>query len=293
MMAGSNTETIRENAIKKQIELHHYDSQLYHYTSIDALYGILKNNELWLGNMRTMNDKAEVKFFIRELYSALRKNLPPECQEQCKKLFEMIKRRAKNEYPYALSLSRLEDNAAQWDRYANHGAGVCIAFNTYKLMSLFYYGFLFCEVYYNRDITEHQHYGILYELLTTGRLDAFNELKSLIDNILVCAYIHKDKSFCTEEEVRAATLWKRIPWKSNPGYTTVDYVLMNGIIKNVLKLHLDKICDGENIEFEKLFNSIVIGPCSKQNEQELKDFIKSIGYPSLAQKVRKSKCSLR
>lgn len=292
-MVNDIDEKIKQNNIEKQMRQHNYGQRLFHYTSIDALYGIMKKGELWLGNTATMNDKFEIINFIAELQDALMRNLPESKQTDCKKLFDEIKDRQKNEYPFALCLSRLEDNAAQWDRYANHGTGVCIAFNTKALMRLFYHGFLFCEVYYEYDITDHQHYKLLYEYLSTGRLSSFHEKKSLIDNILACAYIHKHKSFGSEQEVRATTLWKRIPWGDLEKCVEKEYVCQNGMIKSVLKLHLPIICDIENVKLENLIDSIIIGPCSKQSEQTLRNFVVTCGYPSLAERIATSSCPLQ
>lgn len=284
---------IKRDNIKKQMSQHSYSHKLFHYTSVDALYGILKNGELWLGNTATMNDKSETINFTAELQSALMRNLPESKQADCITLFEEIGGRQKTEYPFALCLSRLEDNAAQWDRYANRGTGICIAFNTEELMRLLYHEFLFCEVYYEYDITNHQHYKLLYEYLSTGNLDSFYERKSLIDNILACAYIHKHKSFSSEEEVRATTLWKCIPWDKVQGCTTEDFICSNGIIKRVLRLNLIEICKSEGVDFENLFDSIVLGPCSKQDKQSLIDFIVHCGYLRLADTVIESNCLLR
>ncbi len=37
---------------------------LYHYTSFDALEGMLVNKEIWLGNLKFMNDRLEMMYFF-------------------------------------------------------------------------------------------------------------------------------------------------------------------------------------------------------------------------------------
>lgn len=36
---------------------------LFHYTTFDALEGILSNKEIWLGNLKYMNDRLEMEIF--------------------------------------------------------------------------------------------------------------------------------------------------------------------------------------------------------------------------------------
>jgi hypothetical protein len=38
---------------------------LYHYTSVDALFGMLKNKALWATNVHYLNDASETEFGLR------------------------------------------------------------------------------------------------------------------------------------------------------------------------------------------------------------------------------------
>lgn len=69
--------------------------------------------------------------------------------------------------------------------------------------------------------------------------------------------------------------------------------MVNGKLKKVLKVSLDKLCLEENIEFEELIEDIVIAPRSEQNESELKEYLESLGYKKISKKVIKSQCPLR
>jgi hypothetical protein len=40
---------------------------LWHYTTIEALFGIVENNEIWLSDFRQLNDKKEIRSSIKEI----------------------------------------------------------------------------------------------------------------------------------------------------------------------------------------------------------------------------------
>ena len=45
---------------------------LYHYTDFNAMRGIITNGEIWLWNLRRMNDSQEMLYFIKKLKSAVK-----------------------------------------------------------------------------------------------------------------------------------------------------------------------------------------------------------------------------
>mgnify|MGYP007019922151 FL=1 len=58
-------------------------------------------------------------------------------------------------------------------------------------------------------------------------------------------------------------------------------------------MNLAELCEKERIDFEDLFDSIVIGPTSKQTIRDLQIYCKNNGLLKLANKVKKSDCPLR
>lgn len=280
---------LREREVQERIKKHQYGAKLYHYTSIASLMGIVSKKEIWLGNTANMNDRSEIINFIEKLQEAVLSDINPEGIEECKSFFKKLYDRLKCEYPFASCFSKLNDNAAQWERYADNTHGVCIVFNTSRLLNLFWYsGALLHEVFYEYDIREHKLYRILRDFFNTGELKEFDSEKGAMDQILGCAYLHKHESFCTESEIRLSTLWKQ-----EVTGTKFSFELINGKVKRVLKVKLDKLCLEENIDFEELIDGIVIGPRSVQNEQELREYLKSLGYEEISKNVTKSNCPLR
>lgn len=284
-----NAIEIINNDIDKCIDKHKYGKYLYHYTSTATLHSILKSKQFWLGNTATMNDKKEVKYFFELLQGALRESIPSDKLSQCDSFFQKVYVRIDNEYPYAMCFSRLEDDAAQWERYADNAEGVCIIFNTKNIMRAFYEKYLlFEEVYYNFDIKQHQHYKILYDYFTSEKLNGFSNETGQIDNAIACGYCHKHCSFRSEQEIRAVTLWNHIP-----KYAIVETECVRGIIKKFLKFDMEKRCTEVGLAFEDLFEGIVIGPRYAQDIGSLQSFVEEKGFSSLKGKISKSVCPLR
>ena len=288
-MREQNEINIRKQEVDKRIKKHNYGEKLYHYTSFTSLIGILNKKELWLGNTANMNDKLEIIDFIEKLRRAVLDDIYPDKIDDCNLFFEKLHNRLKSEYPYASCFSKLKDNAAQWERYADNAYGACIVFNTSEFMNLIYYsGALFSEVFYEYDIRQHEHYKVLKNYFNTGVLNGFSNEIGEMDNLLACAYMHKHESFCTESELRLTTLWNHKIVGSE-----FSFEMVNGKLKKVLKLSLQELCSEENVDFEDLIDSIVIAPRSEQNEQELKEYLENLGYKKLSNKITRSQCPLR
>ena len=262
---------------------------LYHYTSIPVLYSILRNKELWFGNTARMNDKEEITFFIKNMEEELKQDKSLKTKK-IKDIFNEINNRLQDEYPYAMCLSLLNDDVAQWERYADNAKGIEIGFNFNNLKDLLKgQNVIFNEVFYEENVKSHEHYNYLKEYILDGNFsNGFSNIDELIDNFLACSYLYKHPSFKSEKEFRIVTLWRRIP-----NFSEISCELNNGQIKQVLKVNIEKLCNHRKIDFEDLIDEIVIGPRSLQSEKELKLFLKEIKLDKLVNKVRYSECPLR
>lgn len=113
----------------------------YHYTSLEALLGIIKNQSFRLTNLVSSNDRRELSYklskFIKDvkfIYST-EKNLT---YRNILKLFINSYENNKDSFKkkctktcdvYGLCLSEKKDNLTHWDRYADGCKGVCIGIN--------------------------------------------------------------------------------------------------------------------------------------------------------------------
>lgn len=113
----------------------------YHYTSLDALYSIVKSHTFYLMSLRSSNDRTELYYKPETFISDITKLYEVEEHTSTKKFYGLMKKsweehedsitkelKARKQ-PYALCLSDKKDNLTHWDRYAYKCQGVAIGFN--------------------------------------------------------------------------------------------------------------------------------------------------------------------
>ena len=118
-------------------------------------------------------------------------------------------------------------------------------------------------------------------------MNGFSNETGQIDNAIACGYSHKHRSFRSEQEIRAVTLWNHIP-----KHAIVETECVRGIIKRFLKFDIEIRCIEVGLTFEELFEEIVIEPKSAQDIGSLQSFVEEIGFASLRGKISKSDCPL-
>lgn len=263
---------------------------LWHYTSFPALDGILRKKEIWFGSATNVNDAKEVIGFIDNLKQNIengltQNNIKPKCDVD--KIFKEIYDRTSQKHLFMFCLSQALDDAAQWDRYADYGRGVAIEFNTEALHNLLYYhGMIIGEQYYTQETRDHELYKLLSSYISTGILEGFSNLDGFIDNLALCALIHKHPTFTAEKEIRIA------PYFVTDNDSNIEYKTFN-IIKEFYILDLQKVLETENMHREDIINSIIIGPRSSQNPKDLENYCRHLGLYKLAQNIKVSDCPLR
>lgn len=280
IMTQKRNEGAREAAKK-------YGSKLWHYTNFNALDGILSNKEIWLSSTASMNDKDELKGFINELKQEVLADTGRENHLKVEDVFKKINARLSEEYPYIFCVSRAKNDAAQWERYAQGGRGVAIVFNTEELFKLIFHNrFLMSEEYYGYHAKTHKLKNILVEYVKNNETDGFKDLDGVIENLLLCAMIHKHESFASEQEIRISPYFVKDEDKH------LEYKVM-GTVRRIYNMNLTELCEKEKIDLQKLISAIVIGPKSEQNVADLKWYLHKIDLPELVNKVEKSDCPLR
>ena len=264
-----------------------YGSELWHYTDFKALNGILNEKKIWFGSTASMNDKDELSGFIKDLKSAVLLEIDKENGSKAERIFEKIQKRLLVEYPYIFCVSRAYNDAAQWDRYAYGGTGVAIVFDTELLYKLIFYNrFIMNEEYYGYNAKQHKMKTLLVDYIQDNKMEEFSDIDGLIDNLLLCAMIHKHESFSAEQEVRLS------PYFIKNDDSHLEYRVTE-TIRRIYVVDLNELCQKENMVLDDLIKAIVIGPKSKQNIEDLKWYLNKINLPGLAGKVRKSDCPLR
>ena len=198
----------------------------YHYTSVGAMFDIVRNQVFWLTNLKSSNDKKELYYSDNDFFADYDNLVQHESDEKKKAVLVDIKENTDNrrlfhdakerDEIYALSLCRKRDNLTHWDRYAGGSSGVCIALNVAAIPQ--YHertnmGFFLSSLLDVNQITYHQEErrkligalldDVMDELTRHTRL-TYIDFRSMI---LPLTYYRaknyvKNSSFSDEQEVR-------------------------------------------------------------------------------------------
>ena len=266
--------------------------ELHYYCSIDALEGIILRNEIWLRPTNKMNDRQESLFYFRQLYDKLCEITSPIEEVTCEEIFEEIMVKPYMYYPYAMCFSHEEDNAAQWERYADNGYGFCVVFDTLKLMELLdNTGVMIAAVNYgNVDWSNH---GLLNLIMEYVRNEAFysesHMREQLIGQIMIYASTYKHRSFRTEAESRVIRFGNQEVYGIK-----VCNERIGKTIDSVTKINLVDVAQARGGSLEGLIKSVVIGPRNNTTVNEAEGYLcKDDDSMMVRGRIKKSECPLR
>ena len=99
----------------------------YHYTSIEALYGIVSTRTIRFSSLAFMNDELE-GYELGRVLSVVAKNLGDDDRQYYLRFVEatldvFIR------WQFCFCASRLRDDISQWRGYTTLGSGVCLEFS--------------------------------------------------------------------------------------------------------------------------------------------------------------------
>jgi hypothetical protein len=106
---------------------------VYHYTSIETMLKILKDNIIWATSINYLNDTSEGDHYLNLVRGRIREytNSHSVAKPQ---VFDQIKQDPKpiafDRRPFVTSFSSLPDFLPQWRSYCPQGNGVAIGFRT-------------------------------------------------------------------------------------------------------------------------------------------------------------------
>lgn len=262
---------------------------LYHYTDFKAMCGIITNGEIWLWNLRRMNDSQEMLYFIKKLKSAVKDCIDSSLHEKVEELFSENLKDFDRLSSYASCFSEYSDDAAQWARYAKNGMGVCIAFNKDYLSKIGEAGHTpLCRVSYSGDVDGLE---IVSEIATLVKTDVWEleKIKEMFNRLITSSPLFKHPSFISEKEYRLVSL----PYNVNQYLGEPHFFVEETNIKKYYILKLKEVCGNLGIHYADLFNEICIGPEAKVTKEVLSDYFESTGMNELCGKIKLSECPLR
>ena len=280
-------------------------AKIYHYTSLEALCSIVENQEFWLGDSRQMNDYNEALELLKPLNTLLNQDNDLYVKEDKVNIITKRAKEALTKTPlYIASFTALNDDASQWERYAQNATGVSIEFDLFKLQK-----FLQFNSQMLRRITYISGNDILSELVQS---DMYRQAKNYILSddgekdpffiLTVTSYAlwFKNKGFCQEDEIRfMLPSFFHTSHFDMEQLGRVEYV-KESTVKAYFKLNLKSPQLYKESDCESFWDSIIsitVGPRSKQNPDILKGFLseklRKNGFDGNHIVIKESACSLR
>ena len=250
---------------------------LYHYTDFNAMRGIIVNGEIWLWNLRRMNDSQEMLYFIKQLKNAVKNHIESKLYDKMERLFGNNLKDFDTMSSYASCFSEYSDDAAQWARYGKNGMGVCIAFNKGLLEKIGEAGHApLCRVHYSSDVDNLE---IVRDLADAIKDDSSDDVRiqEIFNRLISSSPLFKHPSFISEKEYRLVSL----PYNVSEYLGEPHFFVEETNIKKYYILKLRDVCKSLGADYEDLFNEICIGPQARVTKAVLSDYFSSSGMKGL------------
>ncbi len=235
--------------------------ELFHYTDLDGIAGILETRYLWLSKVSTLNDTSEINHAVhlfKVLAHEATTSLPQDEARLLREAAEQLEHVRRTNICVG-SFCEEEDQLGQWRSYGNDGRGIAIGFASAELVRIareHQVRLVRCvyrpeqHVQITKDLA-----GLLLEAYRDARggggEQAWRELIArFVSTFLLIAPVIKDSHFGLEREWRLVSL-PRAP--DDPDLTAV----LSGnqaSVRFILPLARESARDIEVI------SSIVIGP---------------------------------
>ena len=108
--------------------------ELYHYTSLQGLLGIIENSDLWLTHTLYLNDEEEMRHgdhvAAQAIAAALASSAADAKKSEYLNQLEALLRRPSNESVYICCFCQHDNLLSQWRGYGANGAGVSLQFDS-------------------------------------------------------------------------------------------------------------------------------------------------------------------
>jgi len=257
--------------------------KLYHYTDLSAFAGIIEKGELWLKSPLIMRDKLECYEFIKAVIEKIKEKAPHIESVKVDEMYKLIVSALKSRRRAIACFSVAEDDASLWERCGNDHKGICIVFNNDTATKLFnYYGLRLFEVQYESKVEAEQYAEILL-----NNINNKNMLETYANQIADVALCHKNKGYSSEKEIRLI--------KGYDGGNSYDSTFKETKeqIFQVDALKLRGLCESKSLLYDDIFDSVIIGSRSLQDEDTLHQFLQKNQLHKLSQNIYFSKCSVR
>lgn len=291
--------------------------ELYHYTSLQALFSIISTQTLWLSNLSNSNDPNELYLSCEEYNQYLKNEMldPYHGESYIQKNNRIIGD------IYGISFTVSKDNLSQWERYGDNRAGVAINIDANLIQKLLEQKYDFKFELYRVRYTEQQKINFIKDLVkkkknydykcpiqefvidglyyifhySTARVifkkPKFNIEKEyrLYHDPTYCDFMEellKDTKNLSDTKQRLILRNKKIKEELKLSNNDKQYSIMRNGINSYLSFNLKLLGD----DYTKIFKEIILGPKCTQNEKELKNFLNSYCFDPI---IKKSEIDIR
>lgn len=287
---------------------------LYHYTDLNGLKGIIENQCFFSSNSAYLNDREEFYYGIKLFRFAIIDYLVDgKCDnEKEKKLIECIKNELDSKiesYHFVTCFSLEGDLLSQWRAYANDGKGIAIGFDLRNLVEAFKSKASDMLIEYDHEIQKLAAKKILditvgfyksrFSLLETLNQDKLYEVIAQESNEIFNKYIgqFKHSSFKEEREFRFdlsidldINRSRELSYRVSKNNLLVPYLHLkteyqdeiDSILKSNPPESLELISRKVKNKIKLLpINEIIVGPSLdfELNKKSILGFLKKNGYP--------------
>jgi len=148
---------------------------LYHYTSIDALFGIAESRSIWASHIYCLNDSKEI-IHASQAFKSVIDSMLSELEKEEKDFLEHFKKMldfSNQTFPFIFIFSLSEEKSllSQWRSYTPHGKGVSLGFDANILNALLQEnaGFRIAKCVYDPDQKTELLSGLIDKILDSYR----------------------------------------------------------------------------------------------------------------------------
>lgn len=267
-------EKIFPSTLSETEELRNESFQLVHYTSAEALVGILRNKSFWLRPTYNMNDYSEILHgfdFLSKSYNAndftFRKTIdsifPGQGDNLEKFLNENLHNNKNDIFVGCLSQHKKEEDVlgrlSMWRAYGR-GAGVALILNKHFFQLDSSEVLLFSKVNYDDESIFKREFDQLIENIKNHKEEIFKIgfegfAKMILVYFLIKLSSQKHPGFKEELEWRLIHTPKLSPLK----HVLESVHVINKLPQRIYEIHFEK--STEPILLDSLIEKIIIGPC--------------------------------
>lgn len=293
----------------------HVRPKLAHYTSLQVLESILKNDELWLSHPLLMNDTDEMRWGIIEGQKEFTKHqgLAEACRTKERyqtlqagfdeNLVNYLHSHSRNVYVACFCVHEKEDEEdgllSMWRAYGANGEGVAIVFDTAKLDAQEDAPLILAPVSYLSSDARRKWITDQLDMLSTlirENEPSEDELESaaadFLERLKVFSLFTKHKGFSEEREWRLIYMSDR---DNGERYKPmISYLATGRGIHPKLKLKLQGE-DAVPLGVSDLVDTILLGPAiaGPLSEMATASMLQSVGKAEMKDRIRRSSTPFR